>query len=293
MPVHLDTISAMSSASTSSLRYSRLGLDLLQPRLVRPPAAAPARGSGRSGAPPRAGGRPAGWPARPRSAALSMLGLDLLDLAGWRSFSACHCAFIAWRSARGARRSRARRASRRSTARLVLLLEQRLPLDLELHDAPLHLVDLLGQAVDLDAEPARRLVHQVDRLVGQEAVADVAVGQRGRGHQRVVGDADAVVDLVPLLEAAEDGDGVRDAGLAHQHRLEPALERGVLLDVLAVLVQRGGADDAQLAARERRLEHVARVHRAFGRARADDRVQLVDEGDVLALRSRSAPSPRP
>ena len=39
----------------------------------------------------------------------------------------------------------------------------------------------------------------------------------------------------------------------------------------------------KLAAREQRLDHVARVHRAFARARAHDRVQLVDEGDDLAL----------
>ena len=58
--------------------------------------------------------------------------------------------------------------------------------------------------------------------------------------------------------------------LADVHRLEAALERGVLLDVLAVLVERRRADDAQLAAREHRLEHVAGVHRAFGLARADD-----------------------
>src|SRR5882724_4257350 len=53
----------------------------------------------------------------------------------------------------------------------VLFLEQRLPLDLELQNAPLDLVDLLGQAVDLDAEPAGCFVDQIDRLVGQEAVA--------------------------------------------------------------------------------------------------------------------------
>ncbi len=84
---------------------------------------------------------------------------------------------------------------------LVLLLEQRLALDLQLDDAPLHLVDFLRQAVDLDPEPAGRLVDQVDGLVRQEPVADVAVGQRGRGDDGVVGDPDAVVDLVLLLEA--------------------------------------------------------------------------------------------
>ena len=72
-------------------------------------------------------------------------------------------------------------------------------------------------------------------------------------------------------------------GCADEHRLEAALERGVLLDVLAVLVERGGADDAQLAAGEHRLDHVAGVHRALGRARTDDGVQLVDERDDLAL----------
>ena len=70
--------------------------------------------------------------------------------------------------------------------------------------------------------------------------------------------------------------------LAHHHRLEAPLERRVLLDVLAVLVERGRADAAQLAARERRLEHVGRVHRALGRAGADQRVQLVDEQDDAA-----------
>ena len=38
----------------------------------------------------------------------------------------------------------------------------------------------------------------------------------------------------------------------------------------------------QLAACQHRLEHVAGVHRALGRPRPDDRVQLVDEGDDLA-----------
>ena len=39
----------------------------------------------------------------------------------------------------------------------------------------------------------------------------------------------------------------------------------------------------QFAARERRLEHVARVHRALGLARADHGVHFVDEDDGLAF----------
>ena len=62
-------------------------------------------------------------------------------------------------------------------------------------------------------------------------------------------------------------------------RLEPPLQRAVLLDVLAVLVHRRGADALDLAAAERRLEHVGRVDGALGPAGADQRVQLVDEQD--------------
>jgi hypothetical protein len=46
-------------------------------------------------------------------------------------------------------------------------------------------------------------------------------------------------------------------GCHHEHLLEAALQGRVLLDALAVLVEGRGADAAQLAAREGRLEHVA------------------------------------
>ena len=72
-------------------------------------------------------------------------------------------------------------------------------------------------------------------------------------------------------------------GSFDQHLLEAPLERRVLLDVLAVLVERGGADAVQLAARERGLQHVAGVHGALGLAGADHGVQLVDEQDDVAF----------
>jgi len=166
---------------------------------------------------------------------------------------------------------------------LVLFFRQGRELDLVLHDLPLDLVDLLRERIDLDPQPARRFVHQVDRLVGEEAVADVALRQRRRRDQSVVRDADAVVDLVALLQPAQDGDRVLERRLAHEHGLEAPLERRILLDVLAVLVERGRAHHVQLAPRQRRLQHVGRVHRPFRRSRPHQRVQLVDEDDVPPL----------
>ncbi len=169
---------------------------------------------------------------------------------------------------------------------LVLFLLERLALDLQLHDLAVHLVQCLRLGVDLGAQAGGGLVDQVDGLVGQVPVGDVALAERGRGDHGRVGDAHAVMDLVALLEAAQDRDGILHARLLHHHRLEAALEGGVLLHVFAVLIQGGGADHVQLAARQHGLEHVAGVHRAFGLACPDHGVHFIHEQDDLALRIR-------
>ena len=168
----------------------------------------------------------------------------------------------------------------------VVLLGQRRLLDLQPGHPPGQLVELGRHRVDLGAQHRAGLVDEVDRLVGQEPVGDVAVAERHRGDQRAVLDLHAVEHLEPLAQPAQDRDGVLDRRLVDEHRLEAALQRGVLLDVLAVLVEGGRADHVQLAAGEHRLEHVAGVHRTLGGAGADDGVQLVDEQQDPALGGR-------
>ena len=73
-------------------------------------------------------------------------------------------------------------------------------------------------------------------------------------------------------------------GSRHEDRLEAAGECRVLLHVLAIFVERGGADAMELAAGERRLQQVRGVHGAVALAGADQRVHLVDEQDDLAVR---------
>ena len=131
----------------------------------------------------------------------------------------------------------------------------------------------------LEPDAGAGLVDDVDRLVGQAAAGDVAVRQLDRGLERLVGDLDAVVGLVAVAQAAEDLEGLVLAGRLDDDRLEPPLERTVLLDVLAVLVERGGADALDLAAGQGRLEDVGGVDRPLGTAGADQGVQLVDEED--------------
>ena len=166
---------------------------------------------------------------------------------------------------------------------VIGLLHERLLLDLQLSELTRGGVDLDRHAVEFHAQTACGLIDQVDGLVGQKAVGDVAVGEVGGGHERAIGDVYAVEDLVLLLESTQDRDGVLDGRLAHHNGLETTGKRRVLLDVLAVFVERGRADRMQVATGERRLQDVAGVHRALGGTRAHDGVELIDEQDDLAL----------
>ncbi len=167
----------------------------------------------------------------------------------------------------------------------VLLVDGLVLVGAELADLLLELLQLVRRRGQLHAHAGRGLVDEVDRLVRQGTIADVAVTEHRGGVHGRVGDGDAVVLLVERLHAVEDLDRLGQRRLVDEHRLEPALEGRVLLDVLAVLVQRRCADALDLAARERGLEDVGGVDGAFRGARADQRVQLVDEQHDLATRA--------
>ena len=91
------------------------------------------------------------------------------------------------------------------------------------------------------------------------------------------------MDLVAVLDAAQDGDGVLDRRLLDEHHLEAPLEGLILFEVLLVLVERRRADGTELAPCEGWLENVGRVHRALAASGADERVDLIDEQDDLAV----------
>jgi hypothetical protein len=117
------------------------------------------------------------------------------------------------------------------------------------------------------------------------AVGQVTSGQAHRGVHRRVGDAHPVVELEGRHQPAQDGGGQSGLGLVDGDQLEAAAEAGVALDAPAVLGDRGGADAAQVAARQGRLQEICRVAAARLAPGADQHVDLVDEQD-------HAPAPR-
>ena len=163
------------------------------------------------------------------------------------------------------------------------LLRHRRQLDLELRHPPLRLVELDRRRVDLHPQSRRRLVHEVDRLVGQESIGDVALGEHGCRGERRIADPHAMVRLVAFLQPTQNRDRLCHGRLADEHRLKTPLERRILLDVLAILVEGRSTNGSKLAAREHRLEQVAGRNGAFRSPRADDGMELVDKEDDLPL----------
>ncbi len=166
---------------------------------------------------------------------------------------------------------------------LLALALHGLALDFLLRYAARDVVESLRHGVNLKFEFGGSLVDKVDGLVRQEAVSDVALRELYGGDNRLVADTYLVVVLVALLQSAEDGDGGVLVGLVDHHFLESAFERLVFLEVFLILVERGGADAAEFAARQCRLEDVGGVHGAFALACSDESVDFVDEEDNLAF----------
>ena len=103
------------------------------------------------------------------------------------------------------------------------------------------------------------------------------------GHNGGIFDANAMMDFVTLFQAAENGDGIFDVRLAHKDDLKAAFECSVFLYVLAIFVESGGADGAQLSAGKRGLKHVGSIDGAFGSAGTDQGMKFVNEEHNLTL----------
>src|SRR5687768_3819315 len=89
--------------------------------------------------------------------------------------------------------------------------------------------------------------------------------------------------LVTLPKTFQDGDRLVQGWRIDDDRLEAPLQRAVLLDVLAIFVERRRPHALQLAAGQRGFEHVGGVYGAFGGTSPDERMQLVNEKDDAAV----------
>ena len=78
--------------------------------------------------------------------------------------------------------------------------------------------------------------------------------------------------LVAAFNTAQDFQSLLNGGFFHEDRLETALQGGIPLNMLAVVIQSGSADTAYLASGQGWLEDTGGINRPFRRPRRLARV---------------------
>lgn len=114
-------------------------------------------------------------------------------------------------------------------------------------------LEALRRRRQADAHPRTGGVEDVDGLVRQLATRQVAGGQFGGGHHRVVAQVDTVAFLVNPGQATQDRHRLGNARLMQLHGLEAPGQRRVLLEILLVFGPGRRRDGAQLATCQGRL----------------------------------------
>ncbi len=125
-----------------------------------------------------------------------------------------------------------------------------------------------------------RLVDYVDGLVRHEFIVDIFCGKLGRSLDGGIRIPDGMELLVIRTQALQYINRFPYRGLKELYLLEPPGKGTVLLKIVFVFLIGAGADAAQPAGIQDRLQDVRRIHRtAACGPRSDDRVNLVDEED--------------
>ena len=133
----------------------------------------------------------------------------------------------------------------------------------------------------MDASASTSLIKDVNCLVWQEAVLNVAARKRNSSLDGSFSVVDVMVLLVAILKTVDDRNGVVVVWLADVDWLETPLKCGVLLDMFTVLFCRSCADDLDFSTRQRWLQDGRGVDGTLCGAGANDGVNLVDEEDVV------------
>ena len=152
-----------------------------------------------------------------------------------------------------------------------------------MQDLAIDFIDLLRFGGDLHLQSRGGFIHQVDGLVWQKAVGDVAAAEHGGSHQCTVGNANTVVHFIAFLQSAQDRDRVLHRGLVYEYLLEATLKSRIFFNVLTMFVECCGANAAQLTSGQHWFEQVAGIHGATCGAGPNHRMDLIDKQNDLSF----------
>ena len=167
--------------------------------------------------------------------------------------------------------------------KLVIFLFQCRLLNFHLDNLPGYRIQFRRGRIHFGADLGAGFVHQVDGLIRQEPVGDIAVRKGSRSDDGRVRDLHAMEHFIALFQATQNGDGFLHSRLIYLHRLEPPFQSRVLFNILAVFVQGCGTDAVQLAAGQHRLQKVSCIHAALSLTGSHDGMQLINKQNNLSL----------
>ena len=130
----------------------------------------------------------------------------------------------------------------------ILGLDRRFFLDPNVLDSFFDFLHIGRPRHRVDPRPRSGFIHDIDCLVRQEAARDVPLGKLDRHFERFVRQLRLMVRFVLRPQTFENQNCFLDRGRLDFDRLETTLQSRILFDVLAVLIQCGGADALQLTA---------------------------------------------
>ena len=164
----------------------------------------------------------------------------------------------------------------------IVLLRQSLRFNLQLQNTALAFVKLRRQRINLSTQTGSSLIYQVNSLIRQKTVIDIAVRKHSSSNQGSVFNTHAMMYLITLAQTTQNRNSILNTRLFYHNRLETTLQSTVLFNIFAVLVQCRCTNAAQLATSKHRLKDIACVHSALGSTGADNGVQLINKHDNLS-----------
>ena len=164
----------------------------------------------------------------------------------------------------------------------ILLGDRLFFLPVEALDLLLGVTKLRPASHRLHPDPGTGLIDHVDGLVRQEPAGNIAGGELHGRFERLVLKHHAVMTFVLILKTLEDFNRLLLRRRMDDDVLEAPLQRSILLDELAVLIECRGSDALHLSTGKSRLENVGSVDGSLRSSGAYESMELINkENDVL------------
>ena len=166
----------------------------------------------------------------------------------------------------------------------IIFTLDRFTLNFQLLDTAGNLVERFRHRVDLQTQTGCCLIHQVDRLIGQEPVSDVSCRQLDGCNDGIIFDTDLMVVFIFFLQTTQDGNSIQFVRFVHHNNLETTFERLIFLKILLIFIQRRRTDRTQFTTSQSRFQDIGGIHRTFALTGTDQCMDLIDKKNDFPIR---------